>query len=87
MINWDGNSLEIAIEIALLVFTAGGAWYELKALRKDISRLEAKQEESNRVKTRTAILESVKDVFEKRITTLEERMLLLLSTQQNVKKD
>lgn len=84
--NLDASTFEIAIEIALLVFTAGGAWFELKALRKDISRLERKQEESNQVKLRTAVLESVKDVFEKRITVLEERMLLVLS-EKNDKKD
>lgn len=75
----DSSTIEIALEIALLVFTAGGAWFELKALRKDIIRLERKQEESNQVKMRTAVLESVKEVFEKRITVLEERMLLVLS--------
>ncbi len=75
----DSSTIEIALEIAVLVFTAGGAWFELKALRKDISRLESKQEESNQVKMRTAVLESVKEVFEKRITVLEERMLLVLS--------
>ena len=50
-------SLEIAFSIGMVVFNAGiivGGFY---ALRKDILRLERKQEESNRIKERLIITE------------------------------
>lgn len=79
----DSHTIEIALEVAVLVFAAGGAWFELKALRKDISRLERKQEESNNVKTRTAIIEELNKAHDKRIAVLEERMLVLLASKDS----
>lgn len=46
-------------EVVVAIFTAGSIWSELKAIRKDISRLEAKQDEYNNVKLRTAELETI----------------------------
>ena len=44
-------------EIILAVFVAGGFWAELKAIRKDIARLEKKQDKYNNLQERTHILE------------------------------
>ena len=40
-----------------LVFAAGALWQELKAIRKDISRLEQKQDKYNNLQERTRVLE------------------------------
>lgn len=40
-----------------LVFAAGAFWQELKAIRKDISRLEQKQDKYNNLQERTRVLE------------------------------
>lgn len=42
-----------------LVFAAGAFWQELKAIRKDISRLEAKVEKHNSFDRRIVRLESL----------------------------
>lgn len=57
-------------KIAAVLFAAGGMWSELRAIRKDIARLEKKQEESNRVKERVARLESSCTNAHKRINEL-----------------
>lgn len=45
---------EVGWKLAAVIFAAGAVWGELRAIRKDIARLEKKQEESNRVKERLA---------------------------------
>lgn len=40
-----------------LVFASGAFWQELKAIRKDISRLEQKQDKYNNLQERTRVLE------------------------------
>ena len=44
-------------ELIVAVFVAGGFWAELKAIRKDIRRLEQKQDKYNNLQERTHILE------------------------------
>lgn len=40
-----------------VVFAAGAVWGELKAIRKDIARLEKKQDRYNNLQERTRVLE------------------------------
>lgn len=44
-------------EIIVVVFMAGGIWSELKAIRRDIKRLEIKQDKYNNLQERTHLLE------------------------------
>lgn len=44
-------------QVAAVVFAAGAVWGELKAIRKDIARLEKKADESNHIKERLGVLE------------------------------
>lgn len=50
--------LEMAWKVACIVFFAGMFWAELKAIRKDIARLEKKADESNHLKERVSVLET-----------------------------
>lgn len=49
--------IELVWKILGLVFAAGAIWNELKAIRKDIARLEAKQDKYNNLQERTRVLE------------------------------
>ena len=49
--------VELVWKILGLVFAAGAIWNELKAIRKDIARLEAKQDKYNNLQERTRVLE------------------------------
>ena len=42
-----------------LVFAAGAFWQELRAIRKDIARLEEKQDKYNNLQIRVAKLEAM----------------------------
>lgn len=42
-----------------LVFAAGAFWQELRAIRKDIARLEEKQDKYNNLQIRVAKLEAI----------------------------
>lgn len=53
----DANWLNFIWEVAAVVFAAGAVWNELKAIRKDIARLEVKQDKYNTLQERTRILE------------------------------
>lgn len=53
----NGEMLNIIWELACVIFAAGAVWSELKAIRKDISRLEAKQDRYNNLQERTRVLE------------------------------
>lgn len=53
----DANWLNFIWEVAAVVFAAGAVWNELKAIRKDIARLESKQDKYNTLQERTRVLE------------------------------
>lgn len=53
--------LEMAWKVACIVFFAGMFWAELKAIRKDIARLEKKQDKYNTLQERTLKLEVWKE--------------------------
>ena len=59
-----------AWKIAALVFAAGGVWSELRAIRKDIARLEEKQDKYNTLQERVARLEDSCSSAHKRISEL-----------------
>ncbi len=59
-----------AWKIAALVFAAGGMWSELRAIRKDIARLEAKQDKYNTLQERMARVEDSCANAHKRISEL-----------------
>ncbi len=44
-------------KVSAVVFAAGGLWNELRAIRKDLSRLESKQDKYNNLQGRVASLE------------------------------
>ena len=52
-------------EIIVIVFAAGGIWAQLQAIRKDIRRLEKKQDRYNNLQERTHDLEMWKQYHEK----------------------
>ncbi len=49
--------LETVWKILGIVFACGMVWGELKAIRKDIARLEQKQDKYNNLQERTRVLE------------------------------
>lgn len=49
--------IETAWKILGVVFACGMLWAELKAIRKDIARLEKKQDKYNNLQERTRVLE------------------------------
>lgn len=55
---------EMILKIAGIVFTAGMLYGELKAIRKDIARLEKKQDKYNNLQERTRVLEVKVEVLE-----------------------
>ena len=59
------EQFEIAWKIASVIFFAGMFWSELKAIRKDIKRLEEKQDKYNTLQERTLKLEVWKEQQEK----------------------
>lgn len=50
--------LNLVWEFAAVIFAAGAVWSELKAVRKDIARLEEKQDKYNHLQERVARLEA-----------------------------
>lgn len=52
-------------EVLVVVFIAGGIWAQLQAIRKDIKRLEKKQDRYNNLQERTHDLEMWKKYHEK----------------------
>lgn len=61
---------EAAWKIAAFVFAAGGMWAELRAIRKDLSRLEEKQDKYNHLQERMVKVESSCANAHKRISEL-----------------
>ena len=49
--------IETIWKVLGVVFACGMVWAELKAIRKDIARLEAKQDKYNNLQERTRVLE------------------------------
>ena len=49
--------IETVWKILGVVFACGMVWAELKAIRKDIARLEEKQDKYNNLQERTRVLE------------------------------
>ncbi len=54
----SGELLDLLWELAAVIFAAGAVWSELKAVRKDIARLEEKQDKYNHLQERVAKLEA-----------------------------
>jgi len=59
------DTFEIIIKIATVVFAAGIFYGELKAIRRDIKRLEEKQDKYNHLQERTVKLEVWREMHEK----------------------
>ncbi|MBO7238345.1 MAG: hypothetical protein J6U96_03540 [Elusimicrobiaceae bacterium] len=53
--------LDTLWKIAAVIFAAGAVWGELKAIRKDIARLEEKQDRYNHLQERVVKLEAKLD--------------------------
>ena len=53
-----GEIVNLLWELAAVIFAAGAVWSELKAIRKDIARLEEKQDKYNHLQERVAKLET-----------------------------
>lgn len=60
-------------KVAAVVFAAGGLWNELRAIRKDLSRLESKQDKYNHLQERVAKLEDSCANAHKRISEMYYR--------------
>jgi hypothetical protein len=58
----DNELFNLLWELAAVIFAAGGVWAELKAVRKDIARLEEKVEKHNSFDRRIVRLESYVDM-------------------------
>lgn len=70
----DSNLLDTIWKLAALIFAAGAFWSELKAIRKDIARLEKKADETNMIKERVGILEVKVETMQKvKNNALEEK--------------
>ena len=53
-----GEIINLLWELAAVIFAAGSVWSELKQVRKDIARLEEKQDKYNHLQERVARLEA-----------------------------
>lgn len=60
-------------KVAAVVFAAGGLWNELRAIRKDLSRLESKQDKYNHLQERVSKLEDSCANAHKRISEMHYR--------------
>ena len=60
-----GEQLELLWKVIVAVFVAGGFWNELKAIRRDIKRLEKKQDAYNTLQERTLKLEVWSNMHQK----------------------
>lgn len=68
----EGLSFDSVYKLAAIVFAAGVVWGQLKAIRKDIARLEQKQEEANNVKMRMAAAEAVQSMHQQELIELKK---------------
>ena len=76
----SAEQLEILWKVALAIFAAGGFWNELKAIRKDIKRLEIKQDKYNTLQERMLKQEMWTSMHEKEHAQCQ-------NSQSQVKKD
>ena len=68
------DNVRLILEIAGVVFAVGAIYGELKAIRKDISRLEEKQTKYNNLQERVLRNELKIENFDKAIKELKERL-------------
>ena len=68
----DEVTLDIVWKVSAMVFAAGVVWGQLKAIRKDIARLEKKQDETNNVKLRMAAAEAVQKMHQQELIELKK---------------
>ena len=68
----DTVTLDLLWKIAAVIFGAGVIIGQLRAIRKDIARLEQKQEEANRVKMRMAAAEAVQKMHQQELIELKK---------------
>lgn len=69
----DNQTIELLIKVGGIVFAAGAIYSELKAIRKDITRLEEKQEKYNNLQTRVLRNEMTIAQLDKEIAELKEQ--------------
>lgn len=60
----EADTIRLVLEVAGVVFGFGVIYGEIKAIRKDISRLEEKQDKYNNLQERTRVLEVKVEVLE-----------------------
>lgn len=60
-----GMDIEVIWKVAAVIFGAGAFYQELRAIRKDIARLEEKQDKYNHLQERVAKLEAQMERQEK----------------------
>lgn len=60
----DADTIRLVFEVAGVVFGFGVIYGEIKAIRKDLSRLEEKQDRYNNLQERTRVLEVKVEVLE-----------------------
>lgn len=54
----SADQIELFWKVAAVIFGAGAFWQELRAIRKDIARLEVKQDKYNTLQERVAKIEA-----------------------------
>lgn len=68
----DSNTIDLIWKLSAIIFAAGVVCGQLKAIRKDIRRLEKKQEEANNVKMRMAAAEAVQQMHQQELIELKK---------------
>lgn len=68
----DANYIEAAFKVAGIIFACGVFYSELKAIRKDIARLEKKQEKYNNLQERVLRSELKLENYDREIAELKE---------------
>ena len=63
---------KLLLEVAGIIFTAGAIYGELKAIRKDITRLESKQEKYNNLQTRVLRNELTIEQLDREVRALQD---------------
>lgn len=63
---------KLLLEVAGIIFTAGAIYGELKAIRKDITRLESKQEKYNNLQTRVLRNELTIEQLDREVKALQD---------------
>ncbi len=69
----DAQMIENIIKVGGIVFACGAFYAELKAIRKDISRLEKKQERYNNLQERVLRNELKIESFDKSLAEIKEQ--------------